>query len=85
MPAGLIEFKQQPALTRGLNTTLASVLKTAFRGNKYAPALTLQETRRKSLRAMMVFSTSDGCYGGMRKGIVNGITVASEVRVLYLV
>jgi len=34
---------------------------------------------------MMVFSTSDGCYGRMRKGMVNRITVATEVRILYLV
>jgi len=34
---------------------------------------------------MMVFSSSDGCYGGMRKGMVNGITVVTEARVLYSV
>lgn len=34
---------------------------------------------------MMVFSASDGCYGGMRKGMVNRITVATEPRVLYSV
>lgn len=64
--------------------TLASAFKTAFRSNKHAPTLTFRDEEEIASRNDGV-SASDGCYGGMRKGMVNGITVATETRVLYSV